>query len=84
MQTSKTTSHDKSRDWLRRYLSPRDAATFLGVPLSRVYDLSYRRQIRVFKVGKSLRFLVSDLERFARLGERPALSEVRSREDDNV
>lgn len=69
----KTQERRISNDPLRRYVSPREAAEFLSVPLSRIYDMSYRRQIRVFKVGKSLRFLLADLEQFARSGERRPL-----------
>ncbi len=57
---------------IEQYVTPREAAEFLRVPLSRIYDLSHRRAVRTFKFGKSLRFLKADLEDFARSGMRQA------------
>lgn len=39
---------DEQREWM----SPTDAAEWLGIARSKVYDLIYRRCFRSYKIGK--------------------------------
>lgn len=56
-----------------RLLRPAELAVALGWTLSTVYSKASRRQIPFVKIGRSLRFKKSDLDRLIRSGERPAL-----------
>ena len=54
-------------------LKPADAAEYLGLTLATIYTKASRRQLPTVKVGRSLRFRRSDLERIVKAGLRPAL-----------
>ena len=54
-------------------LKPAEAADYLGLTLATIYTKASRRQLPTVKVGRSLRFRRSDLERIVKAGLRPAL-----------
>lgn len=56
-----------------RLLRPAEAAIYLGLTLATIYSKSSRREIPSVKVGRSLRFRLSSLEKMIRAGERAAL-----------
>lgn len=57
-------------------LKPAEAAAYLGFTVSTVYSKASRRQLPTVKVGRALRFRLSDLERIVKAGLRPALRPV--------
>ena len=60
-----------------RLLSPAEAAAFLGSTIKTIYTKAYRRELPSVKVGRSLRFRLSSLERIVKAAERPALRPLR-------
>lgn len=46
------------------YLTPSEAATYVGITERQVRSLVYRRAIPFTKVGRLLRFRVADLDRW--------------------
>ncbi len=54
-------------------LRPAEFAAAVGWTLATVYAKACRRQIPFVKIGRSLRFKRSDLDKLVRQGERPAL-----------
>lgn len=54
-------------------MTPREAAEFLRWSVSTLYTYASKRRLPSFKVGRSLRFRRSDLEKLVNAGERPAL-----------
>ncbi len=54
-------------------MTPREAAEFLRWSVSTLYTYASRRRLPSVKVGRSLRFRRSDLEKLVKAGERPAL-----------
>ena len=65
---------------LMTLMTPREAADFLRWSVSTVYTYASKRRLPSFKVGRSLRFRRSDLERLVKAGERPALRSHRPAE----
>jgi len=53
-------------------LTPLEAAQFLRWKLSTIYTAASRRKIPSVKIGKSLRFRRSDLEKMEKVGYRAA------------
>jgi len=62
-------------------LTPQEFADALRWKLCTVYSKASRRQIPSVRVGRSLRFRRSDLERIIKAGLRPALRPLRELED---
>lgn len=58
-----------------RLLDVKAAAKMLGVAPSTVYQWSYERRIASVKIGASLRFRLSDIEKLIRQSLRPALAD---------
>lgn len=56
-----------------RLLRPAEAATYLGLTLSTIYTKASKRQLPCVKVGRALRFRLTDLEKLVKAGLRPAL-----------
>ncbi len=54
-------------------LTPQEAAALLRWSLPTIYTYASRRKLPTIKLGRSLRFRRSDLERLVKRGERPAL-----------
>lgn len=54
-------------------LTPREAADLLRWSLPTIYTYAARRKLPTIKLGRSLRFRRSDLEKLIKAGERPAL-----------
>jgi excisionase family DNA binding protein len=61
------------REGLDPLLSVRDAATLLSVKPTTLYRWANERRLAKVKLGSALRFRQSELERFVRAGDRPAL-----------
>lgn len=57
-----------------RLLTAQQTADVLAVKLSTVYQWAYERRIPTVKIGRSLRFRESEIEKLIRRNERPALS----------
>ncbi len=55
-------------------LRPAEFAAAVGWTLATVYAKACRRQIPFVKIGRSLRFKRSDLDKLVRQGEHPALN----------
>jgi len=47
-----------------QYLRIGQAAAFLGLPKSRLYDMTFKRAIPFYKVGSTVLFKPDELERF--------------------
>ncbi|MGE0289084.1 MAG: helix-turn-helix domain-containing protein [Bradyrhizobium sp.] len=58
---------------LQRLLRPQEAADALGITLGSLYNLSYRREVPVVKIGRRLRFHPEALARFVAQRERKAI-----------
>jgi len=56
-----------------RLLNADEAAALLGLKASTLYQWSYERRIPVVKIGRALRFKLSDLQAIISRCERPAL-----------
>lgn len=56
-----------------RLLTVDEAATMLGLKPSTLYQWAYQRRIPIVKVGRALRFKLSELRATISAGERPAL-----------
>ena len=50
----------------QRLVTVKDAATYLAVSVSTLYGWVYQRRIPFVKVGRALRFEVTELENFIR------------------
>ena len=61
-------------------LTPRETAIFLRWSLATVYSYASRRRLPSVKVGRSLRFRRTDLERLVKAGLRPALRPLHSQD----
>ncbi len=57
-------------------LTPREASDFLRWSLPTLYTYASRRKIPSVKIGRSLRFRRTDLEKLVKAGLRPALRPV--------
>lgn len=55
-----------------RLLKPAEVAALLGMRLSTVYGWAYQRRLATVKLGRTLRFRLSEVERFVRQNERRA------------
>jgi excisionase family DNA binding protein len=55
-----TTNHAKSN-----FLDTAEAAAYLGVPVRMIARLRYERRIAAYRLGRHLRFKVSDLDAWA-------------------
>ncbi len=55
-----------------RLLKVDEAAALLGSTPRSIYQKTFRRDIPSVKIGRSLRFRLSDLERLIEAGVRPA------------
>lgn len=64
-----------------RLLRIDEAAEYLATTKKTLYTKVARRQIAAVKIGRSLRFKLSDLNRLIKAGERPALRPVSTLED---
>jgi excisionase family DNA binding protein len=62
-------------------LTPAEAASLLRWTVSTIYSAASRRKLPSIKVGRSLRFRRSDLEKIIKAGLRPALRPLRQLED---
>lgn len=63
-----------STEQAERLLNVREAAEYLGLQPSTLYQWAYERKVPTVKLlGKSLRFRRSDLDRIIDRGVRPAL-----------
>ncbi len=63
-----------------RLLKVDEAATLLGSTPGSLYRKAFRRDIPSVKIGKSLRFRLTDLERLIEAGTRPARLATPTRE----
>jgi len=61
--------------------TPAEAAQYLRWTVSTVYTAASRRKIPSVKVGRSLRFRRTDLEKLVKAGLRPALRPLHAREE---
>jgi excisionase family DNA binding protein len=61
----------------RKWLSHKDAATYLGIPSGTLYKLSSTRQINFSKRGKRNFFLLEDLDSYLEKGRRKTVDEIK-------
>ncbi len=66
---------------MHELLTPQEAADFLRWSLPTIYTYASRRKLPYIKLGRSLRFRRTDLEKLIKAGERPALRPYRSTDD---
>jgi excisionase family DNA binding protein len=69
-----TRNYEHSQD---RLLDVKEAAAMLGLKPSTLYQWAYERRLPVVKLGRALRFRLSDLQALISKSVRPALSEWR-------
>ena len=50
----------------RRLMTVREAANYLAISVSTLYGWAWQRKVPFVKVGRALRFDLSDLEKFVR------------------
>jgi excisionase family DNA binding protein len=62
----------EEEDMEKGYLTPKEAAEYLGVSLSTIYLWKNQRKIKVTTVGMVVRFKVSDLDLFMATHSRSA------------
>lgn len=62
----------KSIEVINSLLDMEQAAAFLNVTKSCIYDLTMRKKIPVIKIGRLNRFLLKDLEAFIHQNRQPA------------
>ena len=53
---------------MKKYLGVMEAAEYLGLPKSRIYDMTFRKTIPFYKIGATLRFKSEELDRFIEAG----------------
>lgn len=58
---------------MERLLTPMEVSELTSLRLSTIYALSYRKRLPTIKLGNRLRFRLSDIEKWIKQGERPAL-----------
>lgn len=58
---------------MERLLTPMEVSELTSLRLSTIYALSYRKRLPTIKLGNRLRFRFSDVEKWIKQGERPAL-----------
>lgn len=58
---------------MERLLTPMEVSELTSLRLSTIYALSYRKRLPTIKLGNRLRFRLSDVEKWIKQGERPAL-----------
>lgn len=54
------------------YINAKQAATYLGVSVRTVWAWCYERRISSYRLGRTVRFKISDLEEYALKGLTPA------------
>lgn len=59
-------------------ITPKRLSELTGLRLSTIYSLSYRKRLPTIKLGNRLRFRLSDVEKWIKQGERPALEPARN------
>jgi len=57
-------------------LTVKEAASMLNLKASTLYRWAEERKLSVVKIGRSIRFLLTDIERFIAKHRRPALKET--------
>lgn len=72
-------SEEKNR---QRLLTVQDAAQLLAVSVSTVYGWVWQRKIPFVKVGRALRFDLTDLEEFIEANRTPSRISTRSSSND--
>jgi excisionase family DNA binding protein len=65
--------HDRTSQSLDRLLDVNEAAAMLALKPGTLYTWAHQRRIPVVKLGKALRFRLSDIQRLIAAGDRPAL-----------
>lgn len=58
---------------MKQLLTPMEVSELTSLRLSTIYALSSRKRLPTIKLGNRLRFRLSDVEKWIKQGERPAL-----------